>query len=670
MDCFRLAVRYLTRLVPVSTPSPARDLCRAFIDYLASDPGTPEREKASRKLRDSNRRELAAFLTKGAEAIEREMTNALETETELGASLEQLATSLGQLDPQSEIPQELAEAFWAVFLPEAEGVRASWDTRVEELRRQRTVEVESLCSSPIAHPASEILWTANALLTVPSKDSGSDNLHLDDAIRRQIETADMGEQEYWYDHPVQIGVAPEKNEVLYGLRGLTQMLDFEKRRGNAASGDRLDVALSVSVTHPGLHAVAKPYIESVLKASPEVHDLNIHIFTEDDTEKLIADFLVPAARQFGLEASDPSLFDAVFGVDGPYGRHYNFLKAISAIWQIVQSPVIKATFKIDLDQVFPQDRLVEETGKSAFELLTTPLWGAIGRDSEGNPVELGMLAGALVNQSDIDQGLFTPDVRLPEPPYPADRWVFATQVPQALSTVAEMMTRYDREQLDGVRRCSSRVHVTGGTTGIRVDSLRRYRPFTLSTISRAEDQAYIMSVLYENAERYLRYIHVPGLIMRHDKHGFAADAIKTAAAGKSVGDYERMLLFSGYARGLPWPWEKTRTSLRPFTGSFVHRTPITTSLLAFALKALAADSANDTEQLLEVGQRKLGTLLERLEKDPGWLEQSYQYERHAWDSFYRLLECVDEETRRGSPEAGKSIERARAVIEGTKLDAD
>ena len=55
---------------------------------------------------------------------------------------------------------------------------------------------------------------------------------------------------------------------------------------------------------------------------------------------------------------------------------------------------IRATFKIDLDQVFPQDELVSETGKSAFEHFKTDLWGAWGVDSSGNHVELGMIAGS------------------------------------------------------------------------------------------------------------------------------------------------------------------------------------------------------------------------------------------------------------------------------------
>jgi hypothetical protein len=79
---------------------------------------------------------------------------------------------------------------------------------------------------------------------------------------------------------------------------------------------------------------------------------------------------------------------------------------------VLVDPGIKATFKIDLDQVFPQAVLVAETGSSAFEHLGSPLWGARGRDAEGRPIELGLLAGALVNEADIGRGLFTDSLPL------------------------------------------------------------------------------------------------------------------------------------------------------------------------------------------------------------------------------------------------------------------
>jgi hypothetical protein len=284
-----------------------------------------------------------------------------------------------------------------------------------------------------------------------------------------------------------------------------------------------------------------------------------------------------------------------------------------------------------------------------------------------------MIAGALVNEGDIDQGLFTPDVALPQGPWPPDRWVFASNVPQALSTSAEMMARYGIPGLDGRSRCLSRIHVTGGTIGVRLDSLRRYRPFTLSCIGRAEDQAYLMSVLLLPGNPYLRYAHVPGLIMRHDKHAFAGEAIRSAAAGKAVGDLERMILFSHYAGALPWPIEETRSCLDPFTGSFVLPLPFATAFLCLALKILGLRQGTskqdgiDPEELLRVGARRLGSLVERFDKDPGWMQRAYETEQRAWRAYYDILDRIEEEAGRQSGEAKELTLRARSTIRETRV---
>ena len=221
--------------------------------------------------------------------------------------------------------------------------------------------------------------------------------------------------------------------------------------------------------------------------------------------------------------------------------------------------------------------------------------------------------------------------------------------------------------LDGKTQCLSRIHVTGGTIGIRLDSLRRHRPFTLSCIGRAEDQAYLMSVLGGPDEPCLRYAHVPGLIMRHDKHAFAGDAIRTAAAGKVVGDYERMLLFSHYAGALPWPIEETRSCLDPFTGCFVLALPFTTALLCLALKALSLSDGNTDprgihpDELLRLGARRLGPLLARHREDPDWMRRSYDTERRAWHAYYDILDRVEEEAREQSVEAKELIRKAGAI---------
>ncbi len=215
--------------------------------------------------------------------------------------------------------------------------------------------------------------------------------------------------------------------------------------------------------------------------------------------------------------------------------------------------------------------------------------------------------------------------------------------------------------------------MTGGTIGIRLDSLRRHRPFTLSCIGRAEDQAYLMSVLGGPDGPHLRYAHVPGLIMRHDKHAFAGEAIRTAAAGKIVGDYERMLLFSHYAGALPWPIEETRSILDPFTGCFILDLPFTTALLCLALKALSlnGDSVEareaDPDELIRLGARRLGSLMERFEGDPGWMQRSYDTERGAWHVYYDILDRIEESARNQSAEAKQLILKAEKIIDATRI---
>jgi hypothetical protein len=649
-----------------------------FLLLLARPEEDPQAEDAKAHLEgltgDPAWGEAAAFLKHALRAVRSEIDSTLKRDKALAERLDRLNAALPTGDRRvgAEAP-ELIEACWGFFCPQAVGIRENWQERVRDLRDRRTVCDLSSCPVPLRRPAEQILFSSNVLLTVPPSGVPPSALPLREEIRRELTKALAEKQRHWYDHPVQIGTSPEQNEILHGLKGLSETLAFEKMRGNARAEDRLAVALSVSVTHPSLHGLARRYIEDEVRKEKGIRDLDLHLFTEEDTDRLVEDFLCPAARLFGLEGTEPGFFSEIFGVDGPYARHYNFLKAVAALWQVVENPCVQATFKIDLDQVFPQEQLVQEMGASAFDLLRSSLWGAGGKDSQNLPVSLGMIAGALVNEGDIDKGLFTPDVTLPQGPWPLDRWVFASHVPQALSTAAEMMARYGDHGLDGRSRCLSRIHVTGGTIGIRLDSLRRHRPFTLSCIGRAEDQAYLMSVLFRPGSPYLRYVHVPGLIMRHDKHAFAGEAIRSAAAGKIVGDYERMLLFAHYARALPWSTEETRSLLDPFTGSFVLPLPFTTALLCLALKTLSlcqATSKQDgvnPEELLRVGARRLGPLMERFEKDPAWIERAYETEQKAWHVYYDILDRVEQEVGKQSTEATRLTRRAQSIIQETRV---
>ena len=334
-------------------------------------------------------------------------------------------------------------------------------------------------------------------------------------------------------------------------------------------------------------------------------------------------------------------------MDGEYGRHFSFLKAVAAFWQVLIKPEIKATFKIDLDQIFPQPELTAQAGASALELMADPMWGAVGVDHWGQEVELGLIAGALVNHSDISKGIFTPDVPWPELPPSADQTVFFSTLPQALSTEAEMMTRYDRRDLDGESACIQRIHISGGTTGILVQSLRRCRPFTPTFIGRAEDQAYMLATLFSRPP-WLRCFHKPGLIMRHDKEALIPETIASSKVSKTIGDYLRILLYTDYCRELPWPQERIKEATDPFTGCFISSLPLHLIFVRLTLKAATLFSTNKPEdtlqacQLLHEGASRIGLAIARRDGRPEELRNEFRKQQGGWNLYYDLLDHLED----------------------------
>ncbi|MEO1299460.1 MAG: hypothetical protein AAFW75_27530, partial [Cyanobacteria bacterium J06636_16] len=481
----------------------------------------------------------ATFYQHGLTLIADELAQGCQQDVELKAQFQQVETALAA-SPTDE--QAIADTIWSALFPEGTGIWGHETDRVAQLRAKRTVTISELNPDPIQNPAKQLLFTSNALLTTPL--ASADLTGFDIAFNTGLGEAAKEPQLYWYDHPIPVGVAAESNEILYGLKHLNAAVEFERQRRPEVA-DTVSCILSVSVTHKRLQTLGKSYLKQVLAASDPLDQLSIFAFTEADTDALTEKVLLPIVEHCCPTDEGADLL-SVFGVDGRYGRHYSFLKAIAPLWNILIDPEIKGTFKIDLDQVFPQAELVEQTGASAFEHLQTPLWGATGQDADGQSIELGMIAGALVNQKDIHQGVFTPDVKFPKGGLQPDEYIFFSKLPQALSTEAEMMTRYEASEVpDGKQTCLQRIHVTGGTNGVLVDSLRRFQTFTPSFIGRAEDQAYILSALGQSGQ--LGYAHASGLIMRHDKEGFAQEAIAMAKVGKQIGDYVRILMFSAYA---------------------------------------------------------------------------------------------------------------------------
>lgn len=285
---------------------------------------------------------------------------------------------------------------------------------------------------------------------------------------------------------------------------------------------------------------------------------------------------------------------------------------------------------------------------------------------------MGLIAGALVNACDISRSLCTPDVPFPDRDPAYDELVFFSPLPQALSTEAEMMARYGRGGPDGSTACLERVHVTGGTNGILVESLRRHRPFTPSFVSRAEDQAYILSALGGDGPR-LAYLHQDGLVMRHDKDVFAGEAVAAARLGKLIGDYVRILYFSAYARVVAKDVRELKDRIDPFTGCFVSAIPATVVHLRFALKAaslFAAGDDADGDRFVREGASRLRKALAFAGGEESALRRTYLEERADWDLFYATLAALEGALGREDPFALGLRERARAIVEDCRIPTE
>ena len=607
-------------------------LCAAFLIRMAG-PDYPRYSEACDLFRQHREHPVAIFFQDGFRIIKKEF----ESESVFKQALNKLHSQIKNRVILKN-REQLIEALWSLFFPEGNKIFGSEKQCIENLRKKRVLHITEVNKIPIDNPAGEIIFTGNILLTVP--DSSSDAGKYP-PLEEQLRSTMREPQLYWYDHPIPVGTAPEKNEIIYGLNGLQETLRFEIDKGNVTPNTRLTCILSVSVTHDGLHEIAKPYITEIIKQAGRFPLLDIYLFTEDDCKQVVEEIFVPAAKIFQPNAEFDYLF-RIFGVDGEYGRHYNFLKAVAAVWQTLKNPNIKATFKIDMDQVFPQRELIRDTGKSAFEHLTTPLWGAQAQTTDGNAIDLGMIAGALVNAVDIKQSVFTPDITFPGTPDEPDEYIFFSKLPQALSTESEMMTKYS-DEIDGTKKCIQRIHVTGGTTGIRIEDLRKFRPFTPSFIGRAEDQAYIMSGLLNGKSR-LGYVHQAGLIMRHDKELFAKEAIEKAKTGKILGDYIRILYFSAYAREIDSKLMRIKEILDPFTGCFISYIPATVVILRFVLRTLQLYKKNQFEEAAEfvqTGIERLTRAIEFTDTKQSKLAKKLREEIAAWSLFYDCLTFME-----------------------------
>jgi hypothetical protein len=202
--------------------------------------------------------------------------------------------------------------------------------------------------------------------------------------------------------------------------------------------------------------------------------------------------------------------------------------------------------------------------------------------------------------------------------------------------------------IDGRNICLQRVHVIGGMNGILLSALRKYRPFSPSFIGRAEDQAYLISVLFKQVKADLRYAHKDGLIMRQDIRAISAQALKAGEVGRQIGDLVRILIFTYYARALSWPAAETKAYLEPFAGCFISKIPFTIVFSRMAMSVAELFASNDPEKKAKAcevqrqGARRISKAIAHLNQATNPLIERLEKERKAWNLYYDVLATIED----------------------------
>ena len=133
-------------------------------------------------------------------------------------------------------------------------------------------------------PAIELVLTSNILISPPLD---PDSVDVPKQFREASREFFDRQQDYWYDHPIPIDASDEENEIIYGLGNLDAAIAFEHNKGFLGSKQKIDLILSLSVTHDGMEILARRYVEYIIHTKLKLQHLNIFLFDEDLTAKLI-----------------------------------------------------------------------------------------------------------------------------------------------------------------------------------------------------------------------------------------------------------------------------------------------------------------------------------------------------------------------------------------------
>ena len=117
--------------------------------------------------------------------------------------------------------------------------------------------------------------------------------------------------------------------------------------------------------------------------------------------------------------------------------------------------------------------------------------------------------------------------------------------------------------------------------------------------------------------------------MRHDKGMFATRSIDNAHDGKMIGNIERLLLFSHYAKFHKLGFKNVQDHLWPFTSCYVHSHAVGLSGLIFAL-----DGAVQGGRFVAQGAPRLKNCLNFCQYK---IKQQFDFEESGWETVYNCL---------------------------------
>lgn len=458
----------------------------------------------------------------------------------------------------------------------------------------------------------EIVLQLNALYTLPQDIPGDLNSEM---IYEWHKVKDDQDTDiFHYDHPVPLFGGDDQHELLKCLTELDSELGFEKKMGVFRKKHKIPLVVSVSVTHPRIDHVCGLWLKERLERK-KYHHLKLYVVTEAAA--------VDLKKAMGFSPRVP----AVFSVTGQYANHFNLLKYFQLILERISG--VRAGFKLDTDEGIRSRDLFQATGKTWFQTMCHEYWGGNADVHTGDSVYLGVIAGEYINEKDIQlkgyhHCLRQPDVTF-DGNYLGPEIFFNKGVAHATAT--DIYNRRGETLEDFL----SHPVVKGGGFGIDNSALKRFTPFTLSRVGRAEDQQFYMAGIAGGC----RGIFTPDLRIAHYKQSQAVTE-KLTQETRFLGDMYRLVIFQDIVRFLG-----IKDLLDPMPGVFagpMARVQAFFSMLYKSYEYFADDQPDKGQWLFRSGFSEIDGLIKYI--DQGLIRKAWQDEQLDWKEFVnRVARC-------------------------------